>query len=158
MVYLRPARLDDLATLRALETACFGRDAWSEGSLRDELAGVPATRYVVVAVEGGEPSQETVVGYASLLATAETADVQRIAVRPDWRRRGVGRRLLRALLHQAHQRGCQEALLEVRADNAAAIAMYEEAGFEPIARRSGYYRGEADALVLRLTPLPAPSD
>jgi ribosomal-protein-alanine N-acetyltransferase len=88
-----------------------------------------------------------------LFTAAETADVQRIAVRPDWRRRGVGRRLLRALLEEADQRGCREALLEVRADNAAAIAMYEQAGFDVIARRPGYYRGEADALVLRLIPL-----
>ncbi|REF37371.1 ribosomal protein S18-alanine N-acetyltransferase [Thermasporomyces composti] len=151
MVVLRPARLDDLAALRALETACFGRDAWSESALRDELAAVPGTRFVVVAVDRGQ--DEEVVGYASLFAVAETADVQRIAVRPDWRRRGVGRRLLRALLDEADLRGCREALLEVRADNAAAIAMYERAGFEAIARRPGYYRGEADALVLRLAPL-----
>jgi ribosomal-protein-alanine N-acetyltransferase len=149
VIVIRPARSADLATLRALETACFGRDAWGEQALEGELAGVPDTRCVLVA-EGGDAS---ITGYASLLAVAATADVQRVAVRPDRRREGIGRALLDALLAQARGRGCAEALLEVRHDNAAALAMYEAIGFEQIARRRGYYHGVADALVLRLAPL-----
>ena len=149
MIAIRPARPADLATLRALETACFGRDAWGEQALEGELAGVPDTRCVLVA----EGRDTAIAGYASLLAVAATADVQRIAVRPDRRREGIGRALLNALLAQARGRGCAEALLEVRHDNAAALAMYEEIGFEQIARRRGYYHGVADALVLRLAPL-----
>ncbi|MGW0231087.1 ribosomal protein S18-alanine N-acetyltransferase [Actinopolymorpha singaporensis] len=171
MISIRPARTADLVTLRALETACFGRDAWGEQALEGELAGVPDTRCVLVAedtgasgsagpsgpageISGGAAGGDTAVaGYASLLAVAATADVQRIAVRPDRRREGIGRALLDALLAKARERGCAEALLEVRHDNAAALAMYEATGFEQIARRRGYYHGVADALVLRLAPL-----
>lgn len=174
MISIRPARSADLATLRALETACFGRDAWGEQALEGELAGVPDTRCVLVAEDadvsgtsgttgtddtgtcwgaGTGTDEPAIAGYASLLAVAATADVQRIAVRPDRRREGIGRALLDALLAQARIRGCAEALLEVRHDNAAALAMYEATGFEQIARRRGYYHGVADALVLRLAPL-----
>ncbi|MET9018701.1 ribosomal protein S18-alanine N-acetyltransferase [Actinopolymorpha sp. NPDC004070] len=185
MIAIRPARPADLARLRALETACFGRDAWGEQALEGELAGVPDTRCVLVAEDADTSAdsadsadvadvadiaeidtcwgtgadtvtgtgETTIAGYASLLAVAATADVQRIAVRPDRRREGIGRALLDALLAQARDRGCAEALLEVRHDNAAALAMYEAIGFEQIARRRGYYHGVADALVLRLAPL-----
>jgi ribosomal-protein-alanine N-acetyltransferase len=142
----RPASTQDLHLLRGLETACFGREAWGEEALQGELDAVPDTRYVLVAEESGN-----VVGYASLLAMAETADVQRIAVHPNAWRRGVGRELLRALLDEARRRGCREALLEVRADNDAAIKLYEQFGFAPLARRTGYYdAGAVDAVVLRL--------
>ncbi|WP_020578638.1 ribosomal protein S18-alanine N-acetyltransferase [Actinopolymorpha alba] len=145
MVSLRPAQPADLTALRELETACFGREAWGEQALRGEFDGVPETRYVLVAEDAG-----AVVGYASLLAIDTTADVQRIAVRPDCQRHGIGRGLLDVLVCEARDRGCVEALLEVRDDNAGAIAMYETFGFVVIARRRGYYGGQADALVLRL--------
>ncbi|MEQ7126391.1 ribosomal protein S18-alanine N-acetyltransferase [Actinopolymorpha sp. B11F2] len=153
MVGLRPARRSDLDALRELETACFGVDAWGEEALRGELDGVPETREVVVAEESGE-----IVGYAALLAVGATADVARIAVRPDRRRQGLGRLLLDKVVAAARDRGCTEALLEVSAANAAAISMYEAAGFAPLARRRGYYRDGADALVLRLTLAPPRSD
>ncbi len=150
VVSLRPACDADLAGLRGLETSCFARDAWGEEALRGELDGVPATRYVVVAEEAG-----TLVGYAALLAVGSTADVQRIAVRPDRRRLQIGAHLLADLLREALARDCAEALLEVRQDNSAAIAMYETAGFTVLARRPGYYQDGVDALVLRLAPIPA---
>lgn len=155
MIRIRPAGTEDLVVLRALETACFGRDAWGEEALEGELAGVPETRCVLTAEDPeavGDPC-DVIVGYASLLAVDATADVQRIAVRPDRRREGIGQLLLDALLETARERGCAEALLEVRDDNAAAIAMYEAVGFEEIARRRGYYHGRVDARVLRLAPV-----
>jgi [ribosomal protein S18]-alanine N-acetyltransferase len=150
MVSLRPAIASDLAALRELETACFGVDAWGEEALRGELAGVPETRVVLVAEDAGE-----IAGYAALLAVASTADVARIAVRPELRRRGLGRLLLDAMVGKARERGCTEALLEVSEANQAAVAMYEGAGFVPLARRPGYYRDGTDALVLRLALDPA---
>jgi [ribosomal protein S18]-alanine N-acetyltransferase len=151
MVALRPASRSDLSALRELETACFGVDAWGEEALRGELAGVPETREVVIAEESGQ-----VLGYAALLAVATTADVARIAVRPDRRRQGLGRLLLDTVVAKARTRGCTEALLEVSAANGPAVSMYEVAGFVPIAVRRGYYRDGTDAVVLRL-PLDAPS-
>ena len=144
MERIRPAELEDIQVMSALETECFGMDAWSEDALRSELEEMPTTRDVLVAELGHE-----VVGYAVLRVVGTTGDVQRIAVRPDVRRRGIARRLLAALLERGRQRGCEEMLLEVAVGNEPAINLYESAGFTVIARRPRYYRSGADALVLR---------
>lgn len=86
-------------------------------------------------------------------AIAGEAEVLTLAVSPSHQRRGAGIALLTAGLDLAMAAGAESAFLEVAADNAAAIALYTGAGFEPAGRRVGYYArpdGPAiDALVLR---------
>ena len=78
-----------------------------------------------------------------------------IAVRPTERRRGLGRRLLTAVIEGAREAGARTLFLEVGADNPPARALYEAMGFRVVGRRAAYYRrGEgpaADALVMRLS-------
>jgi ribosomal protein S18 acetylase RimI-like enzyme len=64
--------------------------------------------------------------------------------------RGLGRAVLEALLGEAVRRGCGQVLLEVRADNGPAMALYHSRGFEQIALRRGYYAPGADGVVMRL--------
>jgi ribosomal-protein-alanine N-acetyltransferase len=72
-----------------------------------------------------------------------------LAVHPGWRRRGLARFLLGLALRQAAKAGAQVALLEVRAGNAPALALYAGLGFRPVGRRPGYYREPVeDALLL----------
>ena len=142
---LRPMRWWDIAAAHALETALFP-DPWTVETFWSELANVPATRHYVVA-----GLADRVVGYAGLVETGHQADVQTLAVAPDAQGQGLGRRLLDALLDAARRRGAVEVLLEVRAENVAAQALYAGAGFERIAVRRGYYRpAGTDAHVLRL--------
>ena len=144
-VTLRRMRWWDLEQVHALETALFP-DPWSIETFWSELAHVPETRHYLVAEDGGE-----VVGYAGLVATGHQADVQTLGVRADHQGRGLGGELLRALLDEARRREAGEVLLEVRAENAAAQALYAGHGFERIGVRRGYYRpGGTDAYVLRL--------
>lgn len=138
---LRPALAEDAAEVRDLEEALFGADAWSEASVLAELTG-PGRR-AVVAVEDDE-----VVGYAVTMGGTDVVDLQRIGVRPDRRRRGVAAALLRSVLDEAAAAGGRRMLLEVSVGNAAAIALYERAGFTGIDRRRRYYRDGSDALVL----------
>jgi len=131
--------------MAAIDAALFRADAWSEGMFWSELAGVPRRRWYRVAVDRGDE----VVGYAGLAPSAGSADVVTLAVRDDRQRRGLGGVLLDALLVEAARRGCEEVLLEVRADNAAALALYERRGFATITRRRRYYSDGTDALILR---------
>lgn len=134
----------DIEPSLALERELFD-DAWSAETFWAELAGVPDTRYYVVAESGGE-----LVGYAGLFVTRDQADVQTVAVRADHQGTGVGSLLLRDLLTEADERGCRDILLEVRVDNEAAQRLYEKYGFERISVRRGYYHpGAVDGLVLR---------
>lgn len=131
----------DLAALVGIERLCFGADAWSETLVRAELDA--PSRSVVVVRDAG-----IVLGYASVMSSVDIADLQRIAVRPDRRGRGHGRSLLAEAMRVAALGGADRMLLEVAADNAAAIALYHSAGFTEIDRRVGYYGSGRDALVL----------
>jgi [ribosomal protein S18]-alanine N-acetyltransferase len=142
-VTVRPGRSEDLAAVRALDVEAFGIDAWSEPAWRDEWDQVPDLRHLVVAVEAGE-----IVGFGLLAAVAGVADLHRIAVTAPWRRRGVGRALVEALLAEARARRCDRMLLEVEAANEAALALYDRLGFVRIARRRAYYGPDRDAVVL----------
>lgn len=59
-------------------------------------------------------------------------DVRQVAVDPAFRRRGVGKQLMAAVAAKLRAAGCTEWRLEVRADNAAAIALYRAAGMRPL--------------------------
>ena len=148
-VVIRDATTDDLAAIMAIEHASFPTDAWSESTMGAELAD-PNGRYVVavVARHGGD----RVVGYAGLRAPrgAEQGDVQTIAVHAEHRGGGIGRTLLGTLLTEAAARGVGEVLLEVRADNPVARALYAAHGFTEIAVRPRYYQPDGvDAVVMR---------
>ena len=135
----------DVEPVHAVERELFS-DAWSPETFWSELAGVPETRYYVVA-----ETASMIVGYAGLAVVGHQADVQTVAVAPAAQGSGLGGRLLDDLLTEARRRDAGEVLLEVRADNEAAHALYAARGFERIAVRRGYYPPDrADAYVLRL--------
>ncbi|WP_307781329.1 GNAT family N-acetyltransferase [Agilicoccus flavus] len=154
---LRETSWRDVATLAALETELFGRDAWSEASWWSELAARPRRHYLTlvrassgrrgVGDDGG--GDDEILGYAGLDLAGEVADVMTIAVVPAARGAGHGRTLLAALEDAARAAGARHVLLEVQADNAAALGLYAARGFVEISRRRRYY-GDVDAVVMRL--------
>ncbi len=80
---------------------------------------------------------------------ADEAEILTLATVPEARRQGVGRALLAAAMAEAAARGATSVVLEVAVGNAAALALYDRAGFVPVGRRVRYYPGGGDALVLR---------
>jgi [ribosomal protein S18]-alanine N-acetyltransferase len=143
MTAIRRARPADLDALASLERAVFDNDAWSPRSLEEELDAGGDGRLLLVAVDG-----RRIVGYAALSCNDDTADLLRVAVHPDRRRQGVARRLCTETLAAAGVADVR-VLLEVAADNAPALALYERLGFTEIDRRRRYYAGEVDAVVMQ---------
>lgn len=84
-------------------------------------------------------------GFALMAFGEERAHLVLLAVRPDSRRRGIARGLLQWLLDSAGTAGMESVTLELRADNAPALAFYRALGFEPTLLLPGYYEGEVDA-------------
>ena len=126
-----------------LEEELFVDDRWTARTYWSELAQLD-TRHYLVAVDGDE-----VVGYAGLCDYPDEAFVQTIAVAKPAQGSGLGAQLLQALLDEAARRGQQRVLLEVRADNHRAIALYERFGFRRTGLRRGYYQPSgSDALVM----------
>ncbi|WP_245216974.1 GNAT family N-acetyltransferase [Neoroseomonas nitratireducens] len=99
----------------------------------------------LVAAPGDAPS-----GFALGRAAAGEAEVLTIAVRPDARRAGLGRALMRALMAEAARRGAADLFLEVSEANASARALYAGLGAAEAGRRRRYYADGSDALVLRI--------
>lgn len=144
-IVVRPMRWWDIAGVHDLEAEAFPDTAWSAETFWSELAGVPETRCYFVA-----RSDDRVAGYAGLMTVGSDADVQTIAVAPQFRHRGLGARLLDELLLEATRRGCSRATLEVAASSDDAQRLYRRRGFAVVGRRSGYYGPGVDALIMRL--------
>lgn len=72
-------------------------------------------------------------------AVAGEAELLTLAVAPESRRLGLGRKLVARFLYQARLRGAETAFLEVAADNAGAQALYAASGFAESGRRRDYY-------------------
>ncbi|MFC5677554.1 GNAT family N-acetyltransferase [Aeromicrobium endophyticum] len=136
----RRATLDDVAAIAAVEAACFGSSAWSETLVADEVRG---ERHVVLVSDDLE-------AYGAISVAGDVADLDRIAVIPAARGRGLARDVLAELVDLARDLDAERMLLEVAADNVAAIGLYEAHGFDTIATRRGYYAGGIDALVMQL--------
>lgn len=149
MIEIRTMRWWDIAQVHELEQRCFPRDTWSIEQFWTELAQ-PTRRYQVVA------SDDSIIGYSGIFILAQDSDIQTLAVAEDQRGRGVGRQLLDAAIASAASAGARSMTLEVRADNDAALTLYEGRGFAIVSRRSSYYPDGSDALILQLRPLVSP--
>lgn len=135
----------DLDALRELarEVAVPG---WSRESLAASLADSAALCFVARDAGGA------VTGFILGRGVRDELEILLAAVARDARGRGIGRSLVEALLAHAN---AATAHLEVRASNAAAIALYERAGFVAVGRRPRYYEGREDAIVMRHRRVPA---
>lgn len=146
---IRPAVEADLEAIWCIETAEFGNDAWSIEVMREELTA-PHRQYLALVDE-----VDAVRGYAGLLSVGMDGDIQTIAVAPEVRGQGYGRRLMEELLHTADDLGVERVFLEVRADKPVARGLYESLGFEQIDVRRGYYQPDGiDAIVMKREPKP----
>ena len=141
-VALTELRWYHIQALLPIEDELFGEERWSAGMFWNELAN---GHHYLVALE-----EDQVLGYAGLALTPpEEAWVQNIGVRRTAQRRGIGRRLLEALLAEAARHGTRQVLLEVAVDNAPAQRLYAGYGFEAVGIRRGYYQpSNTDALVM----------
>lgn len=140
---LHPATADDAALLAAMHETAF-EDAWGEPEIAALLAGPGG--FAVIAEEA-EPA-----GFILCRAIGGEAEILTLAVRPEARRRGLGRALVESAFGLAKQAGADAFFLEVAEDNAPAIGLYQTAGFRLAGRRPGYYQrqdGATDALVMR---------
>ena len=134
---LQPA---DIPALVDLEHVLFPGDSpWNEDMFAAELKA--GNHYVVHRDDDG-----VVDGYAGLAISRDEAEVHAIGVRPAAQGNGLGRKLLRQLISAA---GDRRLLLEVRTDNAAAIALYTSEGFTRLGIRRRYYQQSgADAYTM----------
>jgi ribosomal-protein-alanine N-acetyltransferase len=152
IVHIRSMCLDDLEQVQAIDRASFSLP-WPESAFRYELLENPRSLLWVAEVNG-QGDLSIVVGVIVVWMVLDEAHIATLAVRPDYRRRGIGERLLATALVGAALGGAQMATLEVRANNSAAQALYERFRFEVVGRRVHYYRdNNEDAILMTLMRL-----
>jgi ribosomal-protein-alanine N-acetyltransferase len=145
-VRIDPMTTADLDAITAL-AARSHLDPWPRDSFEAELAHEWST--CLTARIG-----DAVVGHLVYWKVADELTIMDIATAPEHRRLGIARRLLDLALRDARESGITLLLLEVRASNEPAQALYRSFGFTVSGRRPGYYAaGNEDALLMEL-PLP----
>jgi ribosomal-protein-alanine N-acetyltransferase len=148
---LDPARPEDAAAMSAIHASGFVQP-WSAPDLAALLEAPGGYGLVVREADGRHAATH---GFILARVVADEAEVLTLAVDPAARRQGVARALIEGAAGAALNAGAAALFLEVAADNAPAIQLYETAGFERVGLRPNYYHrgGETtvDALVLRRT-------
>jgi len=145
-VQWRPLAAKDVAYVAALE-AHIHAAPWTPDNFREAIAAGYSARV-------GE-REGRIVAYGVLMLAPGEAQLLNLSVVPDARRGGLGSALLAQFLDDARRLGAEQVFLEVRESNAPAIALYQRAGFESVARRESYYPAgrdggpREDALVMR---------
>lgn len=140
-----PMTNEQLPQVAALEQLCFPADPWSEEVFRAALENPSASVLLAQGEDGA------VLGYAVLSVVLDEGNLDNIAAAPNARRQGVADALLNTLTGFGRD-NLSRLMLEVRASNAPAIALYEKHGFAAVGRRKNYYDApKEDAVLMTLT-------
>jgi ribosomal-protein-alanine N-acetyltransferase len=134
--------VEDIPAVHRIERASFPIP-WPPYAFQQELETNRMAYYLIVRL-----GSETV-GYAGVWLMVDEAHITTFAVLPAWRRRGIGGRLMHAVMELAESMDARVATLEVRLSNVAARRLYQAFGFKPVGVRPRYYsdNGE-DALIM----------
>ncbi len=128
---------------------------WTEKQYQQAFQRVGPERLMLAAEvplsseHGGQQKQgSALVGFLIAQHVGPEWELENIVVAPAARRRGIGRRLLNALLAAARASNSTVVFLEVRESNAVARSLYEKAGFVQAGRRRSYYASPSEDAIL----------
>ena len=140
---VRPAESSDIEELGEIDALAYGRSG-RDAQLERFCCG--DDRQLLVIVVGHRPC-----GYLAYSLVLDEASIQDVVIDPRCQGAGLGKQLLQASLDDMTRRGSAVCLLEVRASNAAAIALYRSCGFQLDGERRNYYpaeQGRENALLM----------
>jgi len=144
MITYRDANSMDIPVLVSLDKELFPYSPWSSGQYREEISA-PTRRFIVALDEA-----LNVIGYAGVFAPGGAeADILTVGVIAQHRGQGIARELMAGITKWAIDQGSIAMMLEVKTDNAAAIALYESLGYSKLNIRKDYFGTGLDALVMR---------
>ncbi len=136
---MQPSHIDGV---KALLDICFGDSAWSRESIAAQLDQNVSCCAVAL-------DEDRVVGYIAYEVILDEGSLIELAVLPEYRQKGIGRKLVELMLTSCD--GVRTVCLEVRASNTPAMRLYESVGFRRISMRRGYYDSpKEDAVIMIL--------
>ncbi|HEY0081726.1 MAG TPA: ribosomal protein S18-alanine N-acetyltransferase [Pyrinomonadaceae bacterium] len=146
----------DLLEVVEIEEACR-LSLWGWDSYYAELARPEAIMIVARAERVDSVTGHALYGFLSARVSAQELHINNIGVHDAARRRGVGNALMQTAVTTATGWGARSAILEVRAGNVAAQALYRRYGFEVVGRRRQYYREPPEDALLMRASLKSPT-
>ena len=153
-VLYRPLDAAHVADVAMLEARVMEGAPWTEKTISDELSAAGYLWWA--AFTRDEEGSAKLVAYVGGLVAGDVLEVLRVGTDPEWRRRGIARELIAHLASDARDLGAQSCMLEVRADNKPAQALYESIGLDRVGVRAKYYDNAVDAVIMN-GPLPVAS-
>lgn len=129
----------DAELIAEIERKCFATP-WTEEQIK---SSDDSTVFFLARVD------EKVVGYGGMYTVLDEGYVTNIGVLPEFRRRGIGAKIVNELIDFSKERSLSFLSLEVRVSNIAAINLYKSFGFEEVGKRKNFYRlPNEDALIM----------
>ena len=145
-------RQQALQAVANIEALVQPHDAWTEQTLAEMLAQ-DSMHMLMVYKQEDKADNNKVIGYCLYQVIFEQAEILRIGTHPDYQRQGIASQLFATLNNELINNKVESLLLEVRADNAPAIALYEQQAFAVIHTRKNYYqlphKPAIDALIMQ---------
>lgn len=141
MIEILPMEREYIDGMVLVEEQCFN-SGFARGTFLKELENKIAIYFVA-------KQDSQIVGYIGVWNICGGADIIDVAVHKDFRRQGIGKRLLEKMIEECQRQGIFEINLEVRVSNLAAAALYEKMGFARVGLRKKYYDNSEDAILMQ---------
>ena len=143
-VTIEKASVSDIYAIAEIEKKCFSVP-WSETAIEDFINNPLCVMFCA-------KHNEKTIGYVGLYIIFEDCDIANVAVIPEFRNRGIAKKLMEYAVSFANEKNVKKLMLEVRASNVPAISLYEKLGFSTVGIRKNYYtQPKEDALLMDKT-------
>ncbi|KRM13614.1 ribosomal protein S18-alanine N-acetyltransferase [Paucilactobacillus suebicus] len=145
--FIARAQITDIPEILQVEQQVYGATPWNESAFSQEIRRSRDRLYLVVR------QKDQLLGFigCSFNFQKNDAHITNIAVRPSFQNRGVGRYLIRKMIHKSLMVDMKTMSLEVRVSNTSAQRLYRRIGFIPGKTKKNYYFGDhEDALDMQL--------
>ena len=140
-IVIKPMTLDDFYNIEKIFNSDFDQ-FWNVNILKEEL--VNSNSNFIVA-----KYKKEVVGFAGFKVLVDCADIMNIAVKKDFRNKGIGSLLLKSLIDLYDSLNLNSLNLEVNENNICAIKLYKKFGFKEISIRKNYYTNNQNAIIMK---------
>ncbi len=142
---VRDMQVSDLPSVMVIERSSF-TSPWSEDSVLSDLySGQSMTRVALI--------NESIAGYFIARQVIDEGQLLDIAVKPEYRQQGIAELLMQDLISGLRMKLVVKLFLEVRANNVAAIRLYEKFGFNTISTRKNYYKNPIEDAYIMMVEL-----
>lgn len=124
-----------------IDKECFPHDFWSFELIQKDM---DTTDNIYLLCLAGDKA----IGYANISTVLDEAELNRIAVKPSYRRKGAARFMILQIVNYIKQTGHSKLMLEVRSQNIGAVSLYKSCGFIFDGVRKNYYQNPHDDAIL----------